>query len=121
MSPPKVPYVPSCLVHVATRILIALLFDIIACPYPYWHRESVGQDRICVGIDPNLETKPAYPDPTNMDKDRIYHMLSYCRPFRREGDVAGSLCSTQGNKVKWKSRERQHRRSLSAADLTKET
>ena len=45
--------------------------------YPYWRRGSVGQDSICVVIDPFPDTEPPRPDPINTDEDRIYHMLSY--------------------------------------------
>ena len=48
-------------------------------------------------IDPDPETKPARPDPIDMDEDGVYYMLfrrSHFLTFRREGDVVGGPCSS---------------------------
>ena len=72
----------STLVYVTISNPTALLFDVVACLlcvtlYPYWRRGSVGQDSICVVIDPFPDIEPPRPDHINTDEDRIYHMLSY--------------------------------------------
>ncbi|MGH0131846.1 UNVERIFIED_CONTAM: hypothetical protein FKN15_047801 [Acipenser sinensis] len=63
-------------------------------------------------IDPNPETKPARPDPVDMDEDEL-EMLSEAR---------ARLANTQGKKAKRKAREKQlEEASFSATDINSTT
>ena len=60
--------------------------------------EAVDPRKLRPGeIDPNPETKPARPDPKDMDEDEL-EMLSEAR---------ARLANTQGKKAKRKAREKQ--------------
>ena len=60
-------------------------------------------------IDPNPETKPARPDPKDMDEDEL-EMLSEAR---------ARLANTQGKKAKRKAREKQLEEARRLASLQK--
>ena len=60
-------------------------------------------------IDPNPESKPARPDPIDMDKDEK-EMLS---------DARAQLANTKGKKAKRKAREKQLEEASSLASLQK--
>lgn len=60
-------------------------------------------------IDPNPETKPARPDPKDMDEDEL-EMLSEAR---------ARLANTQGKKAKRKAREKQLEEARRLATLQK--
>merc|ERR1711934_1042266 len=60
-------------------------------------------------IDPNPETKPARPDPVDMDEDEL-EMLSEAR---------ARLANTQGKKAKRKAREKQLEEARRLATLQK--
>ncbi|XP_057704716.1 cell division cycle 5-like protein [Corythoichthys intestinalis] len=76
------------------------------------NEEEVGEDprKLKPGeIDPNPETKPARPDPVDMDEDEL-EMLSEAR---------ARLANTQGKKAKRKAREKQLEEARRLAALQK--
>lgn len=94
---------------------------LISCVYLLWNRDQAqrkeeGEDiaddprKLKPGeIDPNPETKPARPDPKDMDEDEL-EMLSEAR---------ARLANTQGKKAKRKAREKQLEEARRLASLQK--